>query len=137
MGYQLAYDPFNRILVLSLHGRVNDQTMLRVYHLLGSCWGYYGACSYILDLTEATDISVASTTMKEIVKRKPNLLPLVAHGAVAPSKAAQKMMRVFQFLTVNTRPTFQVFGSMSEALRLMNVPPDKFAPMKEDFPEVA
>jgi hypothetical protein len=119
MGFRLDFDRENAILLLSVQGAVNDKLMLDGYDLIGSCSKHFGECNYILDYTEATDISLSEDTLRDIAQKAPKLSPLCFQVIVAPQEMMYKFARIFQFATSKTRPTFQVVHTMDEALKLL------------------
>lgn len=119
MGYRVDFDRENALLVLSAWGVVTDKTALDGYELLSSCCKHYGNCSYILDFTHATEMSISSDCVSQIAQKPPNVSPLCFQVVVAPQEEAYTAVRAFQFATAKTRPTFQVVHTMDEALKLL------------------
>jgi hypothetical protein len=119
MGYRVHFDRENAILVLSAWGRVTDKAALEGYDLLMSCYKHYGNCSYIIDYTHATEVSISPDTVMQIAVKPPGLSQLCLQVIVAPQEETYKAARIFQHATAKTRPTLQVVHTMDEALKLL------------------
>jgi hypothetical protein len=126
MGFRVNFDRTNAILLLSIDGAVTDKLMLEGYDLLRSCRKHFGECNYILDYTEATDISLSKETVRQIAEQPPNFSALTFQVIVAPQEPMYRLARTFQFETSKTRPSFQVVRTMDEALKLLEAKPPTF-----------
>jgi hypothetical protein len=126
MGFRVNFDETNAILLLSIAGAVTDKLMLEGYDLLRSCRKHFGECNYILDYTDATDISLSEETVRKIAEQPPNLSRTTFQVIVAPQDRMYKLARTFQSETSKTRPGFQVVRTMDEALMLLEAKPPTF-----------
>jgi hypothetical protein len=126
MGFRVNFDRTNAILLLSIDGAVTDKLMLEGYELLRSCRKHFGECNYILDYTDATDISLSKETVREIAERPPNLSPTTFQVIVAPQDTMYKLARAFQSESYKTRRGFEVVRTMDEALKLLEAKPPTF-----------
>jgi hypothetical protein len=137
MGFRLAFDTENKILLLSAEGVVTDQLVLDGYDLVKSCWDRYGACSYIIDYSQATEILLSAEAVRKLARKKPILQPQCFQLNVAPQNEMHRLARMYQIVSTQTRPTFQVVRTMEEALKLIGVASATFTPIQDDLRKAA
>jgi hypothetical protein len=137
MGFRLLYDAENRILLLSASGVVTDEVVLGGYELIKSCWERFGACSYVVDYTEAKDILLSDQAVRKLAKKKPILPPHCFQVNIAPHGVMHTLARRFQIASVQSRPTFQVVRTMKEALKLIGIASARFTPIDHELPKAA
>jgi hypothetical protein len=122
---------------ITIRNVVTDQLVLEGYDLVKSCWERYGACSYIVDYSQATEILLSAEAVRRLARKKPILHPQCFQVNVAPQSEMHKLARMYQIVSTRTRPTFQVVRTMEEALNLIGVASATFTPIEEDFRKAA
>ena len=137
MRIRIEHDPRNKLFRFAFVGELSDRGLLDAYAMLRWCYEQYGDARYIIDYTEVTDIPLSGETIARIVQERPIAPPTCLQVQVVPKRALHSLMRLFQFMSVESRPTFQVVHTMKDALKLIGVKSPKFFPLDIDLSEVA
>lgn len=119
MGFHLEHDAPNGIFLLKFEGKVTDRVILDAFDTLKKCWDRFDDMAYISDCTQVTEVPVSAETIEAIADHKPVIPPTFYIIVVAPQGVVYALSRMFQVLTVESRPTFQVVHTMDDALKLM------------------
>jgi hypothetical protein len=127
-SFQLAFDSVNKILRLSIHEEVTDETLLDGYSLLERCYEQLGACHCIVDYTEAAKFEITPVGVRYLSSKPPIFPRNWITLNIAPEDLIYGMARMFQ--GVSDRPNFRVVRTMDEALRCIGVNKANFSPVE-------
>jgi len=129
MGFVLDFDARNKILRVTLEGRLTDAILLGSYAAAAGWVASHPPCRGIVDFSEVTKFEVSSGAMKELAKSAPAFPAASMRVLVAPRDVSYGMVRMFQILGETNRPNMQVVRTMDEAHRLLRIESPEFGPI--------
>lgn len=138
MGSRLDFDATNKIVLLSVVGVLTDKTLFDGYATFKKfCQRYGSSWNCIVDYTRLTKVAITSNGIRHLANKPPIFAMDCVVLNVAPENAMFGMARMFQILSSDARPNFQVVHTMDEALKRIGVQSPNFAPVEDDFREAA
>lgn len=116
-------------------GPCADDDLLEAYYALRLLWERHGPANLVIDYTDVTDFLISTEAVRDHSYRLPTVDTDYLLIAVAPKHIMYEIARMFELMTVETRPNMHVVHSMKEALALMDVSSAIFIPVQS--PEAA
>ncbi|MGD0508028.1 MAG: hypothetical protein ABSA27_09540 [Terriglobales bacterium] len=129
MGFVLDFDAKNKILRVTLEGRLTDTILLDSYVAAAGHVASRPPFRSIVDFSGVTNFEVSSDAMRELAERPPAFPTGYITVLVAPKDLSYGMARMFQMLGEETRPNLHVVRTMDEAYRLLRVESPEFGPI--------
>ena len=129
MGFVMDFDARNKILRVTLEGRVTDAILLDAYATAARYVASHGPCRAIADVSGVTKFGASSSAIRELAGSTPVIPTGYMRVFVAPRDSMYGMVRMFQILTELTRPDLHVVRTMDEAYRLLRVESPEFSPI--------
>jgi len=129
MGFVLDFDARNKILRVTLEGRLTDAILLGSYTAAAGYVESHPPCRGIVDFSGVTTFEVSSDAMRELAGRAPAFPAEDMRILVAPRDHIYGMTRMFQILGERTRPNMHVVHTMDEAYRLLRMESPEFGPI--------
>lgn len=129
MPFVMDFDARNKILRVTLQGRVTDEIMLETYATVARYVASHPPCRGITDISEVEEFEVSSNTIRQLAEKPPAFLTADMRILIAPKAHVYGMARMFQILGGKTRPNLHIVRSMDEAYRLLQVESPEFGPM--------
>jgi len=129
MGFVLDFDVKNKILRVTLEGRLTDTILLGSYVAAAGCVASHPPFRCIVDFSGVTNFEVSSAGMRQLAERAPAFPTSYMRVLVAPRELSYGMARMFQILGEKTRPNLHVVHTMDEAYRLLQVESPEFGPI--------
>jgi hypothetical protein len=129
MGFVLDFDARNKILRVTLEGRLTDEILLGSYDAAAGYVVSHSPCRGIVDFSGVTIFEVSSDAMRKLAERAPAFPAANMRVLVAPRAHIYGMTRMFQILGESTRPNMHVVHTMEEAHRLLGLESPEFGPI--------
>jgi|SRR5208282_970447 len=129
MPFVTDFDAKNKILRVTLQGRVTDEVMSETYATIAKYVASHPPCRGITDMSEVEEFEVSSTTIRQLAETPPAFPAADMRILVAPKAHVYGMARMFQILGGKTRPNLHIVRTMDEAYRLLQVESPEFSPV--------
>lgn len=129
MGFVLDFDARNKVLRVTLEGKLTDAVLLGSYAAAARYVASHPPCRGIVDFSEVTKFEVSSGAMMQLAKSAPAFPTASVRILVAPKDVSFGMARMFQMLGETSRPNLRVVRTMDEACRLLCVESPEFGPV--------
>jgi hypothetical protein len=129
MGFVLDFDGRNKILRVTLEGRLTDAILLGSHAAAAGYVASHPPCRGIVDFSEVTEFEVSSFAMRELANSAPAFPTASMRVLVAPRDVSYGMVRMFQILGEKNRPKLHVVRTMNEAYRLLRMESPEFGPI--------
>jgi hypothetical protein len=115
-GFSMDFDPARRVLRVSFHEIVSDQTMMQAGAAVRQFLDEEGADFGIFDYSGLTGFTVTPEYVRTAATNKPAARPMKLLIAVAPQTEVYAMNRMYELLIEGKRAMdFQVVRTMREA----------------------
>ena len=129
MGFVVDFDARNKVLRVTLEGRVTDEIMLDAYATVAKYAASRGPCRGITNVLPVTKFEVSSNAIRQMASSTPAFPIGYMRILVAPSDYIFGMARMFQMLGDRTRPDLQIVRTLDEAYRLLQIDSPEFTPV--------
>jgi hypothetical protein len=129
MGFVLGFDARNKILRVTLEGRLTDAILIGSHAAAAEYVASHPPCRGIVDFTEVAKFEVSSFAMRELANGAPAFPPASMRVLVAPRDVSYGMVRMFQIFGETNRPNLHVVRTVDEAYRLLDVETPEFVPI--------
>jgi len=127
MAFIMDFDARNKILRVTLQGRVTDAIMLDCYATVATYVASHSPCRGITDISEVEEFEVSSDTIRRLAETAPAFPTAYMRILVAPKAHVYGMARMFQILGGKTRPNLHIVRTMDEAYSLLQVESPEFS----------
>lgn len=121
MSVSVKIDRTHRLVVTRFSGNLTDEDVRRQVQLIAASAPYEGKYSAITDFTHVERFEATTELLRELASQ-PSPLGSAERVIVAPGEVQYGVSRMFQMLSERTRPHITVVRTMSEALKILNLP---------------
>ena|SRR5215469_3422911 len=126
MSVAVEIDRKNRVVVTRYSGHVTDADVRRQVELIEAGGPYRDTWCTITDFTDVTNFDVATETIRTVAGRA-SPLGTAKRVMVAPRDVEFGISRMFQVLSEKTRPDITVVRTLTEAYKVLKLPPPEAA----------
>ena len=132
MTIRFEFDAVNRILLARIDGRLTEEGLADLCRAIRRYSVVTHARSAIFDFTSVIKFDISSEFIRQLSRREPAMLSVQEKPSVviAPQTHAFGLARMFQILSEQTRPLFNVVRRMDEALGVLRAEAPEFKPVK-------
>jgi len=130
MGYRFEFDSENKILLLSVEGRVTSELLAESYEGLRKYSTVTDARAGIVDFSSVTQSDASSALIRELAVRKPAMDATCPRFIVTGRTVGFVMARMFQIAGEDARPLLEVVHTLDEALAALGVQSPHFDPLE-------
>lgn len=132
MGYQFAFDPANKILLLRIEERLTDTLASALYWEVRKQSIATDASAAIYDLSAVTEFAVSPEFIRDLVSRDPAMPNATRRPRclVAPAQLGLAMSRLCEIAVGLTNPLLKIVLSRDEAFAALAVQSPHFEPLE-------